>query len=162
MDNVVAFGSGIADGSYSPEGEDLLAHVPEDWQPSCYPGLRPPYLAFTAEAVVTCFLSSTNADGAEIAEYASFSTAAEMQDAYQRRIDTFGTGDGISSCEFGSGEGSYTMGGVDTGRTLCVEQFAGIRFDWTDTRLNILSTLIDFDGDYSATFDDWIIAGPGL
>jgi len=162
MDNVVAFGTGVADGSYSPAGEDLLSHVPAAWQDSCYPGLRPPYLAVTAEAVVTCFLSSTNGDGAEIAEYASFSTAAAMDAAYQRRVDTFGTGDGISSCEDGSGEGNYTIGGVDSGRLLCVEQFAGIRFDWTDTRLNILSTLVDFDADYAATFADWQAGGPDL
>jgi hypothetical protein len=162
MDNVVAFGSGIGDGSYSPEGQDLLAHVPAAWQDSCYPGLRPPYLARTAEAVVTCFLSSSNADGAEIAEYASYLSAADMEDAYQERIDAFGIGDGASSCGDGSGEHPYDIGDTESGRLLCVEQVAGIRFDWTDTRLNILSTLIDFDGDYGATLDDWLIAGPDL
>jgi hypothetical protein len=162
MDNVILFGSGVADGSYSPAGEELLAHIPADWQSSCYPGLRPPYLARTAEAVVTCFLSSSNADGAEIAEYASYLSAADMDAAYQERIDAFGTGDGSSSCGDGSGEHPYDIGDTESGRLLCVDQFAGTRFDWTDTRLNILSTLIDFDGDYGATLDDWLIAGPDL
>jgi hypothetical protein len=162
MDNVVVFGSGISDGSFSPEGEDLLAHVPADWQPSCYQGLRPPYLAMTAEAVVTCFLSGSNADGAELAEYAAFATAADMEAAYQERIDSFGSGDSDGSCRDGSGEHPYNIGGTESGRLLCVPQFAGIRFDWTDTRLNILSTLVDFDSDYNATVDDWIVGGPDL
>lgn len=162
MDNVVVFGSGSADGSYGPEGEALLAHVPEDWRSSCYPGLVPPYLARTAEAVVSCFLSGSNTDGAELAEYVAFSSAADMDAAYQRRIDAFGSGNDASSCRDGSAEGPYTIGGVESGRLLCIEQFAGIRFDWTDNRLNILGSLVDFDGDYSATFDDWIIAGPDL
>ena len=162
MDQVILFGSGIADGSYSPEGETLLAHVPADWQSTCYPGLRPPYLARTAEAVVTCLLSSSNADGAELAEYAAYSSAADMEAAYQERIEAFGTGNGVSSCADSSGEGEYTIGGVESGRLLCVDQFAGIRFDWTDTRLNILSTLVDFDGDYGATFADWQVGGPDL
>jgi hypothetical protein len=162
MDNVVVFGSGSADGSYSPAGADLLAHVPEDWQSSCYPGLVPPYLAQTAEAVVTCFLSGSNTDGAELAEYASFSSAADMEAAYQRRIDAFGDGDGVTSCRDGSGEHTYNFGEgtPDVGRLLCVDQFAGIRFDWTDTRLNILSTLVDFDGAYDLAFDDWVKGGP--
>jgi hypothetical protein len=162
MEDVILFGSGSADGSFSPAAEELLGHVPRDWQTSCYPGLRPPYLARTAEAVVTCFLSSSNADGAELAEYASYSSAADMDAAYQQRIESFGTGDDVSSCADSSGEGDYTIDGVTSGRLLCVDQFAGIRFDWTDTRLNILSTLVDFDGDYEATFAEWQVGGPDL
>jgi hypothetical protein len=168
MDNVVTFGSGRADGSFGRDGEELLAHVPQDWQSSCYQGLRPPYLADTAEAVVTCFLASSNTEGAEIAEYASFASAADMEAAYQGRIAAFGAGDvafplhGASSCRDASGEGPYTIDDIESGRLLCVDQFAGMRLDWTDTRLNVLGTLIDFDGDYSAAIDDWLIAGPDL
>ena len=162
MDNVVVFGSGIADGSYTPAGEELLAHVPEDWQSSCYPGLVPPYLAQTAEAVVTCFLSSSNADGAELAEYVSFASADDMDAAYQRRVDTFGIGDGSSTCDVGPVEYGWHFGdeGPTIGRLLCAPQFAGIRFDWTDTRLNILGSMVDFDGNYAKAYDDWQVAGP--
>jgi hypothetical protein len=162
MENVAVFGSGIADGSFSPEGEDLLAHVPPDWQDSCYQGLVPPYLAMTAEAVITCFLSGSNADGAEIAEYVAFKSAADMQAAYQRRIDTFGSGESGHNCDVGPTETSWHFGedGPDAGRLLCIAQFAGIRFDWTDTRLNILSSMVDFDGNYAKTYDDWQVAGP--
>ena len=162
MDNVVMFGSRIEDGSLSPEGEQLLAHVPTDWQSSCYQGLRPPYLASTADAVVTCHLAAH--DGAEIAEYAAYSNADSMNAAYQSRIDAFGSGSGANSCSTGSGEHSYNFGEgtPDVGRLLCVEQFSGIRFDWTDTRLNIMSTLVDFDASYGSTFADWQAGGPNL
>ena len=162
MDNVVLFGSRIEDGSLSPEGQQLLAHVPTDWQSSCYQGLRPPYLASTADAVLTCHLAAH--DGAEIAEYAAYSNADSMTAAYQSRIDAFGTGDNGPRCAEGSGEHTYNFGEgtPDVGRLLCVEQTSGIRFDWTDTRLNIMSTLVDFDGSYSSTFGDWINGGPNL
>ncbi len=162
MDNIIVFGSGTADGSYSPEGEELLTHVPADWQDSCYPGLVPPYLVRTAEAVVTCFISGSNVEGVELAEYASFASAADMEEAYQERVDAFGTGDGVDSCVDGSGEGTYTIGDVVSGRLLCVNQFAGIRFDWTDTRLNIMGSMVDFDPDYAAAYADWQAAGPDL
>ena len=162
MDNVVLFGSRIEDGSLSPEGEQLLAHVPTDWRSTCYQGLRPPYLASTADAVLTCHLPAH--DGAEIAEYAAYSAAAPMDAAYQSRIDAFGTGDGGQRCAEGSGEHAYNFGEgtPDVGQLLCVEQTSGIRFDWTDTRLNIMSTLVDFDGSYGSTFSDWVNGGPNL
>jgi len=162
MHNVILFGSRIEDGSYGPEGLQLLAHVPTDWRSSCYQGLRPPYLASTADAVLTCHLPAH--DGAEIAEYAAYSNADSMVAAYQSRIDAFDTGDGGPRCADGSGEHSYNFGEgtPDVGRLLCVDQFSGIRFDWTDTRLNIMSTLVDFDASYGSTFADWIDAGPNL
>jgi hypothetical protein len=163
MDNVIVFGSRIEDGSLSPEGAQLLEHVPANWQSSCYQGLRPPYLASTADAVLTCHLAAH--DGAEVAEYAAYSDAASMTAAYQSRIDAFGTGDGVaSSCSIGSGEHAYNFGQgtPDVGRLLCVNQFSGIRFDWTDTRLNILSTLVDFDASFGSTFADWAAGGPNL
>jgi hypothetical protein len=162
MDNVAVFGSQIEDGSFNAEAEDLLAHVPEDWQPSCHQGLVPPYLARTAEAVVTCFLSNTNADGAELAEYVSFASAADMDLAFQRRVDAFGSGDTDNTCDVGPTETPWHFGedGPDIGRLLCAGQFAGIRFDWTDNRLNILSSMVDFDGNYARTYDDWQVAGP--
>lgn len=164
IDTVIAFGSGISDGTLSPEGEQLLAHVPSEWQSTCYQGLRPPYLASTAEAVLTCFLGAPGRDGSEIAEYASFLNAEDMNAAYQNRVDHFATGSNVDCSRDGPGEGDYTIDGTVSGRLLCVNQFVGIRLDWTDTYtgLNILSSLVDFDGDYSAAFDDWIIAGPNL
>ena len=88
-----------------------------------------------------------------------------MTAAYQSRIDAFGTGDGVAtSCSIGSGEHAYNFGAgtPDVGRLLCVNQFSGIRFDWTDTRLNILSTLVDFDASFGSTFADWADGGPNL
>jgi hypothetical protein len=37
---------------------------------------------------------------------------------------------------------------------------AGIRLDWTDDRLSILTTLTDFEGSYPDTYSDWQAAGP--
>jgi hypothetical protein len=164
IDTTIAFGSGISDGTLSPEGQALLSHVPNDWQPMCYQGLRPPYLASTAETVLTCFLGAPGKTGAEVAEYASYVNADDMNAAYQSRVDNFATGTGTTSCKDGPGEHSYNFGSgtPDVGRLLCVQQFSGIRFDWTDTRLNILSTLVDFDGSYASTFNDWIDGGPNL
>jgi hypothetical protein len=112
-----------------------------------------------AEAVVTCFIRKPGANGAEIAEYASYLSADQMNAAYQQRIGVFGSGAG-GNCESSSGEQSYNISGEESGRLLCVEQFRGIRFDWTDTRLNILSSLVDFDGSYSDTLADWQVGGP--
>lgn len=54
----------------------------------------------------------------------------------------------------------WSIGDESFGRLQCAPQQVGIRFDWTDTRLSILSTLIDFDGDYQTTFQTWLEAGP--
>ncbi len=46
------------------------------------------------------------------------------------------------------------------GRLLCAPQGVGIRFDWTDDNLLILSTLFDLEGDYENTYQLWTEAGP--
>ena len=163
--NAIAFGSRIADNQLTPAGQQLLIHVPADWQNACYQGLRPPLFGGTAETVLTCFIRSPGDDGAEIAEYSAYLSADAMNQAYQKGTDFFGTGAGVNSCADGSGEHGYHFGGEgspEVGRLLCVDQFRGIRFDWTDTRLNILSTLVDLDGDYGLTYADWVAGGPNL
>ena len=160
VDNLIAFGSGFADNQVTQEAAQLLTHVPSDWQDQCYQGLRPPLFGGTAEAVVTCFLAEPGHDGAEVAEFAQFLTTDAMDEAYQKRVDAFGTGDGVESCAVGSSEHAYRIGEVESGRLLCVPQFSGIRFDWTDSRLNILSMLVDLDGDFGLTFADWQAGGP--
>ena len=82
-----------------------------------------------------------------------------MQAAYQDRIDEFGV-ESTGTCGSGNpNETNWTVSEGDTdvehGRVQCAPQTFGIRFDWTDDRLNILSSLVDFDaaGDYAAAFD---------
>lgn len=166
VENIVAFGSGFDDNQVTDAAAELITHIPEDWVDSCYQSLRPPLFASVAEAVVTCFIGEPGDEGAEIAEYASYLSEEAMNAAYQQRVDTFGTGDQTDSCEEGSGERGYHFGSDDkapeAGRLLCVDQFRGIRYDWTDNRLNILSALVDFDGDFSATFQNWVNGGPNV
>jgi hypothetical protein len=160
--NVLAFGAGGATNEVSDAASALMTHIPSDWLDSCYQSPRPPLLGRTAEAVVTCFIRKPGANGPEIVEYASYLNEALMNSAYQQRISVFGSGDGNGSCADGSGEHVYNIDGHESGHLLCVDQFRGIRFDWTDTRLNILSSMVDFDGDYAQTFSDWQSGGPDL
>jgi hypothetical protein len=166
LENVIAFGSGFGDNQVTDAAAELMTHIPDEWVDSCYQSVRPPLFGSTAEAVVTCFIREPGDAGAEIAEYASYLTPEAMSDGYQKRVDAFGTGDQTDSCEDGSGEHSYHFGSdenaPEAGRLLCVQQFRGIRFDWTDNRLNILSTLVDFDGSFAKTFDDWLAGGPNV
>jgi len=85
-----------------------------------------------------------------------------MDLAFQRRVDAFGSGNSANTCNVGPTETTWHFddGTPDVGRLLCIDQFAGIRFDWTDDRVNILSSMVDFDGNYARTYDDWQVAGP--
>jgi hypothetical protein len=160
--NVLAFGAGGATNEISDATSELMTHIPADWLDSCYQSPRPPLLGHTAEAVVTCFLGKPGSKGAEIAEYASYLAADEMDAAYQARLGAFGSGDAGNSCDVGPTETTWNFGEgtPDNGKLLCIDQFRGIRFDWTDTRLNILSSLVDFDGSYPDTYADWVNGGP--
>jgi len=156
IDNVVAYAGRQAEGGgMSPAAQALLAHVPDDWQADCQ---ETPTSAFDAGALaaVVCGLDEP---GANIAEYVQFDSAASMSTAYQQRVDNFGV-DSQGSCQTGPNEAGYTIDGIPVGRLLCGPQVAGIRFDWTDERLSILTTLTDFEASYSDTYADWLAAGP--
>jgi hypothetical protein len=161
VDESAVFGTASADGQLSASAQELLSHVPLDWQNDCYEGVRPPFFGGTAETIVTCFLASADNSGAEIAEYAAYLSTTALQEAYQARIDTFGvTSEG--TCETGPNETTWSIDDVVFGRVQCAPQTVGIRFDWTDERLNILSTLVDLDGSYPETYEQWIEAGPNV
>ena len=162
LETVYAFGVTGADGQLDTAGEELLTHVPSDWQDSCYQSPVPALSADFAAANLVCFIGQPGNDGAEVVEYTQFDSKDEMDRAYQSRVTAFGTGDNEPSCQDGSGEHSYTINEIDAGRLLCVEQVVGIRFDWTDDRLNILSSAVDFDGQFRSTYTDWVDGGPNL
>lgn len=161
-EEVFVFGVSGADGQPNADGLDLLTHVPAAWQDLCYQSPVPPPGGGLASANLVCFLGRAGDDGAEVVEYAAFASKQDMDAAYQGRVDNFGTGDGAASCAQGSGERAYTIDDVESGRVLCVPQVVGVRFDWTDDRLNILSSLVDLDGSHSDTFQDWAAGGPNL
>lgn len=162
LEHVHAFGVTGADGQLDTAGEELLGHVPADWQDSCYQSPVPALNADFATANLVCFIGQPGNNGAEVVEYAQFDSKADMDLAYQNRVETFGTGSDVPSCQDGSGEHGYTIGETEAGRLLCVEQQVGIRFDWTDDRLNILSSAVDFDGSFTSTYTDWADGGPNL
>ena len=151
-EQVVAFG--LAEPTQS--GRELRGHVPGEWQDTCYELPLPVFHGAGALANIVCNVDSS---GAEIAKYASFATVEAMNAAYQGRVSIFGV-ESTGTCQSGPNEIVYNISGMDAGRVLCAPQARGIRFDWTDERLFILSTLTDFDGDYGEAYEDWGIAGP--
>jgi len=162
VEEMLVFGVADAEGEMNLGGFELLSHVPADWRSDCYQSPVPPIYGGMATVNLACFIGEPGADGADVVEYARYPDKESMDAAYQDRIDQFGTGDGVPSCRDGSGERAYSIGDVETGRLACVSQFRGIRFDWTDDRLNILSSLVDFEGSFGATYTDWQEGGPNL
>lgn len=154
LDNVNAFG-GTGAGAMSLAAQMLLLHVPEAWRANCQE-TPPPTFEAGALASLSC---SPDGVGADIADYVQFDSQASMDAAYQTRVTYFSVA-ATGSCSTGPNEGSYTIGSESVGRVLCAPQTAGIRFDWTDDQLNILTTLTDFDGSYAETFESWQQAGP--
>jgi len=138
--------------------DDLLSHVPVQYRNRCQPT---PVSMFEAGGLVAvaCSLQQSGA-GAEIVEYVQFDSTASMNAAYQARVSHFGSQSTGTSCQNGPSELSYSVGGVSVGRLLCAPQTAGIRLDWTDERVNILSYLADFDSGYAELYDSWLEAGP--
>jgi len=161
-EQVLVFGVTGSNGQPNGDGLDLLSHVPAAWRDLCYQSPVPPPGGGLASANLACFLGRAGDEGAEVVEYAAYPSKLHMDAAYQRRVDNFGTGENAASCADGSGERAYTIDGVESGRVLCVPQVVGIRFDWTDDRLNILSSLVDLDGSHSLTFEDWAAGGPNF
>lgn len=154
VEEVAAFGiDGSAEGM-TAEGTKLLTHVPDLLQQTC---VETP-VADNATAAIHCYLQS-DGTGAELAEYRSFATNAEMDTVYQERIELYGA-EPTGNCESGPNETNWSIEDESFGRVQCAPQQVGIRFDWTDDRLSILSTVIDFDGDYENTHQLWLNAGP--
>jgi hypothetical protein len=147
-----------ATGQPSAGAQELLTHVPTEFQVGCAESPVPPLFTEPASFVVTCLLQ-TAGDGAELAEYVQFATKEDMDAAYQERVETFGA-PSEGSCQAGPNETTWSINDVQLGRVQCGPQLKGVRYDWTDDRLNILSTLVDFDGDYAALYDQWLNAGP--
>jgi len=154
IEQVAAYGIAGSATGMTPEAEELLTHVPELFQETC---TESP-VAEDAEAILHCYLQ-TDGVGAELLQYASFANNSDMEVAYQEAVEQFGV-PSEGSCQSGPNETTWSIGDDEFGRLQCAPQQVGIRIDWTDERLAILSTLIDFDGDYAATYDAWLEAGP--
>ena len=79
----------------SPEGEELLTHVPSDWRQTC---IETPS-SDVAEAVISCFLQ-TEGTGVELAIFQKYPTGDAMDTQYQTTVDNFGV-DLEGSCQSG-------------------------------------------------------------
>jgi hypothetical protein len=145
-----------SDTGMTPEGEELLTHVPSLWQDQCIESPR----AEVETAAIVCFLQQDGA-GPELASYESYASNTDMDAAYQDRLSDFAV-DESGSCESGPEVGSWNIDGETMGNLLCAPQQVGTRVDWTDNRLAILSSLIDFEGNYGLNFEAWQEAGPNL
>jgi hypothetical protein len=140
----------------SPAAVALMQHVPADWQPLCFEGI-PSFADTGAQANITCQLDGGKSD---FAEYTVFDTKANMDAAYQTRVDAWATDTDVQNCDSGPDEGTYSVGGQTVGRILCAPQTTGTRLDWTLDSELILSTLTDFEGSYVDMYADWLVAGP--
>ncbi len=159
FERVGAFGIGDETGTMGTAATVLLQHIPSAWRDSCFETPRPPFIGQNTTTVIACFIGLSGA-GSDIAEYASFGSKADMDAAYQGRVANFPVLSPATSCKDGNGEHTYSLDNVVTGRLLCASQYVGIRFDWTDDALLILSSLVDFEGSYTNAFQDWNDAGP--
>jgi hypothetical protein len=137
------------------DGEDLLTHVPGDLQQGC---IEVPSSTADTTAVLHCFLQP-DGEGPDLLQFKSFPGDQQMLDDYADTVEQFGT-DSVGTCQEGPHETTWSLGETTRGRLQCAPQVVGIRFDWTDEVLTILSTLIDFDGSYEGTYDVWLDAGP--
>jgi hypothetical protein len=158
-----AFGVANLNGEPSAAAQQLLLdHVPHDWSSSCFEAPVPGAYGTWPDTIVTCFLGKAGQAGAEVAEYAQYSNGDQMDADYQARVAAFPATNDAGTCQDGPTEGAWSYGGQDSdaGRLTCAQQAVGIRYDWTETQLNIMSTLIDFDGSYADTWSDWLKAGP--
>ena len=155
VDSAAAWGSGGTDGTMSDAADILYQHIPTDLQNNCY---ESPNWNTDANTVVTC-IEQTEGKGAELLQLQQFSAGAGMDAAYQRLVDAFGV-ESQGSCKSGPNEAQWTVNEQAGGRVQCAPQLVGIRFDWTDDLTSILSSLIDFDGSYQDTYDEWVDAGP--
>jgi hypothetical protein len=156
VDQTAVYGLAVgADGTMSPGAEALKTHIPEDFQKNCF---ETPLFSDEATDIVTCALQLKGA-GAEVVQYEQYDSADLMNADYQDLVDSFGV-ESQGSCQSGPNESSWEVGTTVGGRVQCAPQTVGIRFDWTDDTLLILSSLADFGGKYSEAYDDWVNAGP--
>lgn len=155
VDEAVLYGVGGSDGTMSDGAQQVMSHIPTDFQQNCH---ESPLYNDAATYVVTC-IPQTSGTGAEIEQYRQFASKPEMDAAYQDLVGAFGVSS-TGTCQSGPNETNWTISGTTFGRVQCAPQKAGIRFDWTDDTTTILSSLIDFQGSYSDTYAQWINAGP--
>jgi hypothetical protein len=64
------------------------------------------------------------------------------------------------SCEAGGYEGTWTLGGAEAGRLLCVIQLGTANITWSHPATGVLAIIRQEDGDPAAAWQLWLVAGP--
>jgi hypothetical protein len=155
VDLATLYGIGGADNTMSEGAQALLAHIPTDFQNNCW---ESPQFADAADYKITC-VPQTSGKGAEIERYEQYASKETMDSDYQDLVSVFGV-ESTGTCESGANETSWSVNEQAGGRVQCAPQKVGIRFDWTDDQTSILGGLMDFQGSYKDTYDQWVDAGP--
>jgi hypothetical protein len=155
VDLATLYGIGGADNTMSDGAQALLTHIPTDFQNNCW---ESPQFADAADYKITC-VPQTSGKGAEVQRYEQYASKEAMDGDYQDLVSVFGV-DSTGTCESGPNETTWSVNDETGGRVQCAPQKVGIRFDWTDDRMNILGGLMDFQGSYKDTYDQWVDAGP--
>jgi len=98
--------------------------------------------ASNAAASVNCYLQDEG-DGPELLQLTSYSDPDAMHTAFAAEHSH-------EACPKAPAPTLWSRGAVQ-----CVTQHVGIAVEWTDSSLNAVGRLIDFDGDYAATQPVW-------
>ena len=157
-DAIVDVGSAYAPMDADPAMLDLLGRVPAQWRASCT--ARRPIGGESLVAGLVC----APAGAAAQAEYYRYATTADLEAAFQARLDQAG-GQGLDQgdCTLGPSLLSWSIPGGSGGRVACFENrdtLGGLQIVWTDTRLGILALGVRTDGGYADLYDWWLGAGP--
>lgn len=140
----------ISEGEAAPE---IVAHVPPEIAGSCISNVP------TDEGA----LEQVSCDPGEGTSYTytQFDSAESMNATYEARYTGYVTPDSAPEgwCTNGiPGEGTWSDESVG-GRLACFD--AGVlTFEWTNDALGILAQAFRLDGDWTAMYDAWSIAGP--
>ena len=134
VDNVVARGAGGSTGALAFSDLPVASYAAPVAINGCVDAPRT-----TDETVgLECFLQDEGT-GPEMIQLATHPDSASMDADYQ-------TGAASSTCPDAPAAATWARGSE-----RCVAQHVGVRLEWTDTRLNLTGSVVDFDGDYATT-----------
>lgn len=98
----------------------------------------------------------------EFVYYDLFPDAASMNSQYDTLVANSGVSRDTGDCSQGPAEGSYTVGGTEAGRAVCLENLSGnAQIQWTDDELFILATAARPDRRFGRLQQWWLSAESG-
>ena len=135
----------------------LLSHIPAAVAAQCTEDRHGHDAHYGGLAQVICTQSS---DGSVL--FTLYNGDGSLNDAFDIASIVAGIigWEPADSCEAGGYEGTWTLGGVEAGRLLCVVQGGTAAITWSHSATGILSTIRQTDGDPEAAWQLWLAAGP--